>query len=136
MTKILLLHCVFSYNLHLLYKIAFNFLLDLLIYIYLKNIKIQWRYSMEKLIFLVKPDLILHEKTFEKLREYVESHDASKLNVNHYHTLEYSVEDDEIVYYPTDFSLYTKSEDLLQRKIVESGFILLNFKKKKKMLSL
>ena len=91
---------------------------------------------MEKqLIFLVKPDLVLHEKTFEKLREFVEKLDSSKLNIFYYHTIDYSAENDEILYYHTDFSLYTRSWDLISKNIIE-GYMLINFEDLKKLLSL
>lgn len=90
---------------------------------------------MEKLIFLVKSDLVLHEKTFEKLREFVEKLDFSKLNMYHYHTFDYSAENDEILYYSTDFSLYLKSQHLIDYKI-NDGYILLNCESLIKFLSL
>ena len=90
---------------------------------------------MEKLIFLVKSDLVLHEKTFEKLRDFVERLDLSKLDMEHYHTLDYSVENDEILYYSTDFALYTRSQDLIDNHII-AGYMLINFEDLKKLLSL
>lgn len=90
---------------------------------------------MEKLIFLVKSDLVLHEKTFEKLREFVEKLDFSKLNMYLYHTIDYSAENDEILYYSTDFSLYPRSQDLIDHKI-NDGYMLLNCESLIKFLSL
>ena len=91
---------------------------------------------MEKqLIFLVKPDLVLHEKTFEKLREFVERLDLSKLDMENYHTLDYSAENDEILYYSIDFALYARSQDLIDNHIIV-GYMLINFEDLKKFLSL
>lgn len=90
---------------------------------------------MEKLIFLVKSDLVLHEKTFEKLREFVEKLDFSELNMYHYHTFDYSAENDEILYYSADFSLYLKSQHLIDYKI-NDGYMLLNCESLIKFLSL
>ena len=90
---------------------------------------------METFIFLVKSDLILHEKTFEKLRDFVEKLDSSKLNMHLYHIIDYSAENDEILYYTIDFAIYIRSQDLIDKKI-NTGYMLLNFESLKKVLSL
>ena len=93
---------------------------------------------MNNFIFLVKADLLLHEVTFVELRNFVKGLDVSLLNPNLYHVFDYSDEKDGnnfINYFNVDFSLWSKSEDLINIKI-KSGFVLLNFATLKSLLSL
>ena len=87
------------------------------------------------LIFLVKVDLLLHEKTYDELRNFVKNVDAHELNPGHYHVIDYSAENDNITHYSVDFCLWSKSQDLINAKI-NSGFILVDFATLKSLLSL
>ena len=93
---------------------------------------------MNNFIFLVKADLLLHEKTYVELRDFVKDIDVSFFNPHVYYVIDYLAEDDEnnfINYYIDDASLWSKTEDLINKKI-KAGFVLLNFATLKSMLSL
>lgn len=90
---------------------------------------------MDNFIFLVKADLLLHESTFDKLRDFVKNIDLSKLTPGHYHIFVSTQEDNNIFYYSSDFCLWSKSQDLINYKI-NSGFILMNLATLKSFLSL
>lgn len=90
---------------------------------------------MDNFIFFVKADLLLHENTFDKLRDFVKDIDMSQLTPGHYHIFDIPSEIDNISYYSDDFSLYAKSQDLINYKI-NSGFILMNLATLKSILSL
>ena len=90
---------------------------------------------MDNFIFLVKADLLLHESTFNKLRDFVKDIDVSQLTLGHYHIFDFPSENGNISYYSADFSLYAKSQDLINYKI-DSGFILMNLATLKSFLSL
>ena len=80
---------------------------------------------MDNFIFLVKADLMLHESTFDKLRDFVKNIDLSQLTPGHYHIFDFTQGDNNISYYSADFCLWSKSQDLIDYKI-NSGFILMN----------
>ena len=90
---------------------------------------------MDNSIFLVKADLLLHESTFNKLRDFVKDIDVSQLPPGHYHIFDFPSENGNISYYSDDFSLYAKSQDLINYKI-DSGFILMNLETLKKCLNI
>ena len=80
---------------------------------------------MDNFIFLVKADLLLHESSFDKLRDFVKNIDLSQLTPGHYHIFDFTQGDNNISYYSADFCLWSKSQDLIDYKI-NSGFILMN----------
>ncbi len=88
---------------------------------------------MGNIFFLVKADLLLHEKTFEKLRDYAKSLNVSKLNAQYFYSLEYSVEQDKIVSYQTDTSLYSNTCNFLTA-FCSSGYILMDFSTLKSLM--
>ena len=93
---------------------------------------------MNNFIFLVKADLLLHEKTYDKLKDFVKDIDVSFLNPHVYYVIDCLAEDDEnslINFYIDDSSLWSKTEKLIDKKI-KNGFILINFTTLKSMLSL
>ena len=90
---------------------------------------------MDNFIFLVKADLLLHESTFDKLRDFVKDIDMSQLTPGHYHIFDFPSENGNISYYSDDFFLWSKSQDLINYKI-NSGFILMNLATLKSILSL
>lgn len=90
---------------------------------------------MDNFIFLVKADLLLHESTFDKLRDFVKNIDLSQLTPGHYHIFDFTQGDNNISYYSADFCLWSKSQDLINYKI-DSGFILMNLATLKSILSL
>ena len=90
---------------------------------------------MDNFIFLVKADLLLHESTFDKLRDFVKDIDLSQLTPGHYHIFDFTQGDNNISYYSADFCLWSKSQDLINYKI-DSGFILMNLATLKSILSL
>ena len=90
---------------------------------------------MDNFIFLVKADLLLHENTFDTLRNFVKNIDVSELTPGHYHIFDCPTENSNITFYSVDFCLWSKSQDLINLKI-NSGFILMNFATLKKYLNI
>ena len=90
---------------------------------------------MDNFIFFFFFFLLLHENTFDKLRDFVKDIDMSQLTPGHYHIFDIPSGIDNISYYSDDFSLYAKSQDLINYKI-DSGFILMNLATLKSILSL
>ncbi len=90
---------------------------------------------MENLFFLVKADLLLHENTFEKLRNFVENIDVSTLSSQQFYTIDYSVEKDDVDYYNTDISLYPNIKNFLTA-FYSSGYMFMDFATLKKYLNI
>ena len=85
---------------------------------------------MAKNVFIVNAHLLLHEKTYDKLRDFVKGIDLSELNPSIYHSIDYSAEDDTISFCLLDCNILSLDEKF------DSGYIAMNFSTLKQFLSL
>ena len=86
---------------------------------------------MENTFIFVKADLLLHENSFEALRNYINS---GKKATNMY-SLEYNVEETDIICVPYDPLFEYATLSLIADKL-DKGYIFLSLINLKKMLSL
>jgi len=76
---------------------------------------------------------LLHEKTFEELREFVRKLDGSELHM--YDTIDYSSEHDDLaISHPVSFLTTTELKYTISK--VQMGYILISMNDLKKYLSL
>lgn len=90
---------------------------------------------MNHILFLVKADLLLQEKTFDKLQKFVKQlYYNEKYSYDYYNIIDLS--DDDIVYKQSETFTFDQQYQGRINCYIKSGYMLINLEELRKFLSI